>query len=116
MKTIHYTQIEPREFNSDAVKGVSGRIAIGKADGAKNFCMRVFEVAENGFTPKHSHDWEHEIFFHKGLGEVLNDGQWIPVEAGYAVFIPGNAEHQIKNTGREKLVFVCLVPSGAPEL
>jgi quercetin dioxygenase-like cupin family protein len=38
------------------------------------------------------------------------------VEAGSVAFIPGNEPHQIRNTGENKLVFVCLIPAGAPEM
>jgi len=116
MKVINYSEPESKKFDGDNVKGVTGRIAVGKADGADHFCMRVFEVEKEGYTPKHAHDWEHEIFFHQGQGEVLLDGSWRPVSAGSVAFIPGNEEHQIRNAGSDKLVFVCLVPSGAPEL
>ena len=46
----------------------------------------------------------------------LLGGDWVPVNPGSVTFIPGNEEHQIRNTGEGKLTFVCLVPSGAPEL
>ena len=71
MKIIHYSDAEPKHFDADAVKGVTGRVVIGKDDGANNFCMRFFEVAEGGYSPKHSHKWEHEIVIHSGKGEVL---------------------------------------------
>ncbi len=116
MKVINYTEPDSTKFDGDNVKGVTGRIVIGKQDGADHFCMRVFEVEKDGFSPKHFHDWEHEIFFHAGKGEVLLDGKWNPVSAGSVAFIPGNQEHQIKNRGDNNLVFVCLVPSGAPEM
>ncbi len=116
MKITNYSKIDSKVFLGDEVKGVTGRIAIGKADGAKNFCMRVFEVREGGYTPKHTHDWEHEIFFHSGKGEVFNNGEWLSVSKGSVAFIPGNVEHQIRNSGDSQLVFVCLVPAGAPEL
>ncbi len=116
MKITKYSDIEAKTFESDAVKGVTGRVAIGKADGADHFCMRVFEVEKDGFTPKHIHDWEHEIFFHAGNAEVLIEKDWKAVSAGSVAFIPGNIEHQIRNTGESKLVFVCLVPAGAPEI
>ncbi len=116
MKIVHYSKAEPRQFESEAVKGVTGRVVIGKADGAPSFCMRVFEIAPGGFTPLHAHDWEHEIFFHSGKGEVFCKGEWIPVSPGYTAFIPGNEEHRIRSTGEEKLVFACLIPSGVPEL
>lgn len=116
MKIMHYAEADSRDFDGDSVKGVTGRVAIGKADGADRFCMRVFELGEGGFTPRHSHDWEHEIFFHAGKGEVLQNGEWSQVSPGYTVFIPGNEPHQIRNAGSEKLVFACLIPAGAPEL
>lgn len=118
MKIIPYQEIEAVSFDSDVVKGVQGRVAVGRDDGAMNFCMRIFEIEPKGFTPCHTHDWEHEIFFHAGKGEVLLFGEWIPVEAGHVVFVPGGLEHQIRNssTGKSNLVFACVIPAGAPEL
>jgi quercetin dioxygenase-like cupin family protein len=78
--------------------------------------MRIFELSENGYSPRHSHEWEHEIIIHSGKGEVLSDGNWVSITKGHAIFIPGNEDHQIRNTGTDPLVFVCLIPSGAPEL
>jgi quercetin dioxygenase-like cupin family protein len=116
MKIAPFESLEARRFDTDTVRGVTGRIAVGKADGAERFCMRVFELSRDGFTPRHSHDWEHEIFFHSGQGEVLSGTAWKPVSPGTVVFIPGNEEHQIRNTGKDPLVFVCVIPSGPPEL
>jgi len=116
VKIIHYSQAEPKHFEGDAVRGVTGRVAVGSADGADNFCMRVFELSENGYTPRHSHEWEHEVFIHSGRGEVLCEGEWEAVRPGCAVFVPGNEEHQFRNTGNEPLIFACLIPSGVPEL
>ena len=116
MKIIHYSEAEPKHFNADHVKGVAGRVVIGKSDGAENFCMRIFELSKNGYTPRHSHEWEHEIFIHSGSGEVMSNGKWSPVGKGHIIFIPGNEDHQIRNAGQDSLVFACLIPSGAPEL
>ncbi|MBN2041115.1 MAG: cupin domain-containing protein [Spirochaetes bacterium] len=116
MKKVHYTDIKPTHFDKGEIKGVSARVLVGKNDGANNFCMRIFEISPDGHTPRHSHNWEHEIFYHSGEGEVYNEGKWHSIRAGSVVFIPPNEEHQIKNTGREMLTFVCLIPSGVPEL
>ncbi len=116
MKIIHYSQASPRQFEAETVKGVTGQVVIGKADGAEHFCMRIFELSENGYSPRHSHEWEHEILIHSGKGEVRQDGKWVSVSPGYAVFIPPNEEHHIRNAGHEKLVFACVIPSGVPEL
>jgi len=116
MKLNPYTQALATHFDNDAARGVAARVVIGKGDGAPNFCMRVFEIAPGGHTPRHAHGWEHEMFIHAGVGEVYGNGQWQPLAAGKVVFIPGNEEHQMRNTGKELLVVVCLIPATAPEL
>jgi len=117
MKIIsHYSEIEAKQFDTEIVKGVTGRIAIGKDDNAPHFCMRVFTIAPGGYTPHHSHDWEHEILVHSGSGQVFQDGSWVDVRAGSVIFVPGNEEHQLRNPSAEDFVFACLIPRGAPEL
>jgi quercetin dioxygenase-like cupin family protein len=116
MKVMQYAEVQPTLFESEQVKGIAARVVIGKNDGAPNFCMRVFEIAPGGNSPRHTHEWEHEIFIHSGSGELYGNGQWKPIKSGVVVFIPGNEEHQMRNTGAEPLTFVCLVPSYAPEL
>ncbi len=116
MKIIPYADIPPTHFASAEAKGVAARVVIGKNDAARNFCMRVFEIAPGGHTPKHSHPWEHEMFIHAGAGEIYGAGRWHRAQSGQAVFIPGQEEHQIRNPGQELLIVVCLVPATAPEL
>lgn len=116
MKIVQYTDLPPKTLDADGVKGVQARLAIGKSDGASNFCMRVFELEKGGYTPRHTHEWEHEIFVHEGQGQVFQDGGWVDLEKGSVLFIPGMQEHQIKNTGDSKLVFICLIPAGPDEI
>lgn len=116
MKAIHYTDVPPTLFDDGRARRVAARVVLGRADGANHFCMRVFELGEGGHTPRHAHPWEHEMFFHAGAGEVFCEGRWNPVRAGSVVLVPGGQEHQVRNTGAEPLVLVCLVPPSAPEL
>ena len=115
MKVVHYQDIVPLRIDNEKARGVGGRVIIGAEDGAP-FCMRVFEIEKEGFTPRHAHPWEHEIFFHKGQGEVYSQGEWHAVRPGSVVFVKAEEEHQIKNAGGEPLVFACLIPKGPPEL
>ena len=91
-------------------------MVIGKADEAKNFCMRVFEIATGGITGKHVHEWEHEVFVHAGKGAIIQKDKWVSLSTGSVVFIPGNEEHELKNTGEAPIIFVCVIPSGPPEI
>lgn len=116
MKVTNYSGVMPIVMDNDMVKNVAGRLMIGKEDGAPNFCMRVFEMKKDGYTPKHTHDWEHEVFVHAGHGEVFIEDTWHPISPGSAVFVPANVEHQFRNNGDDLFTFVCLIPSGAPEI
>jgi quercetin dioxygenase-like cupin family protein len=116
MKIVNYMDVPTRELTSATMHGVTGRVVLGKADGADNFCMRVITVAPGGVIPAHSHPWEHEQFVHAGRGKILNDGQWVAIGPGSVLFIPSNVEHHIQNDGDEPLVIICLVPNFAPEL
>jgi len=116
LKVIHYKEVEPKYYESETAKNAWGRVVIGQADGAKNFCMRIFELHEGGSSALHQHDWEHEVFVHSGHGVVLINGDTVELGPGSVVFIPGGQEHQLKNNCKEPLVFVCVIPSDAPEL
>lgn len=116
MKIIEYKKIKPVNFDNEEMRGVAGRVVIGKNDGAKNFYMRIFGVAPGGYTHRHAHHWEHEVFVHAGEGECYYGGEWQVVKAGDVIFIPPDEEHQLRNKGKELFVFVCLIPANAPEL
>ncbi|WP_428559371.1 MAG: cupin domain-containing protein [Solidesulfovibrio sp. DCME] len=116
MKNIDYRDAPARELTSATMRGVTGRVVIGKADGADNFCMRVIEVAPGGVIPLHQHPWEHEQFIHAGTGRIRIGEDWSALEPGRVVYVPADAPHGMENTGDEPLVFLCLVPGFAPEL
>ena len=116
MKVIQYTDAEPVSHDTEVPPRSFGRVVIGKDDGAENFCMRVFEVQQGGASPFHAHDWEHEVFVHSGRGKLWKEGEEVELKEGTVVFIPGGEKHQFKNTDADPLVFVCVIPSGAPEM
>ncbi|MDP8222482.1 MAG: cupin domain-containing protein [Candidatus Lernaella stagnicola] len=111
MSVKPYTDVPAEPVPGDEVQDVTMRVVIGPREGAPRFVMRVFEVAPGGYTPHHQHDFEHEIFFHTGKGEVQHAEDVIPVAPGHTAYVAPMAMHQIRNTGDEPLVFVCLVPA-----
>ncbi len=116
MKIIHYKEAESKTYLATVPTGVTGRVVIGKDDGAKDLCMRVFELEPGACTARHAHKWEHEVFVHSGRGSILCDGEWAPFAAESVIFIPGGEEHQLQNDGSELLIFVCVIPAGPPEM
>ena len=96
------------------MEGASGcqvRWLIGEGDKAPNFAMREFEVAPGGHTPKHFHDYEHEVYVLTGRGAVVDGDEERPLAAGDVVFVAPNDVHQFRNTGTEPMKFLCLIPN-----
>ena len=92
-------------------EGASMAIMVGREHGAPNFALRQFRVAPGGFTPRHSHDYEHEVVILEGQGEILLEGEYRPIRPGDVIFVPADHEHQFRTTGGQGLRFLCLVPA-----
>ena len=115
MKVQHYQQVPSQAVEMEGATGCTVRWLVGQSDGAPNFAMRQFEVEQGGFTPKHSHPYEHEVFVLEGAGLVLEGDQEHPLKAGDVVFVKPNEIHQFRNTGPQPLKFLCLVPNSATQ-
>lgn len=103
-------EVERREAPVAGAERVSMAIMVGRADGAPHFSMRQFVVEPGGHTPRHSHDYEHEVYVVSGRGTVLLGGQERAVRAGDVIYVPADAEHQFRASGGDALRFLCLVP------
>lgn len=110
MKVVHLDQIDAAPVTTEGASGCRIRCLIGQEDGAPSFSMRQFEVQPGGFTPRHAHGHEHEVFVLEGTGVVLEGAKEHPLRPGVAVFVPPQQEHQFRNTGAGTLKFLCLIP------
>lgn len=113
MKVNHYEQVESQVVEMEGAKGCSVRWLVGEPDGAPNFSMRQFQVDVDGFTPRHSHPYEHEVFVLEGQGVVFEGNVEHPLQAGDVVFVKPDEIHQFRNTGNVPMKFLCLVPNSA---
>ena len=94
----------------DGVKDVTMRVLVGRGDGAPTFALRHFTVEPGGYTPRHSHDYEHEVVIVGGSGEVEYGGETHPIREGDVLFVEPNVVHQFRSAADESLAFLCLVP------
>ena len=115
MKVNHYEQVPSQPVDMAGATGCHVRWLIGEQDGAPNFAMRQFEVAVDGYTPRHSHPYEHEVFVLEGQGVVLEQDVEHPLQAGDVVFVKPDEVHQFRNTGNAPLKFLCLVPKSSSQ-
>ncbi|MEC9372249.1 MAG: cupin domain-containing protein [Planctomycetota bacterium] len=103
-------QTEAKPVDMPGADRVSMAMMVGREDGAPNFSLRQFRVEPGGHTPRHSHDYEHEVVILGGRGTVLLYGEPRPIKPGDVIFVPPDHEHQFQADPVEGLRFLCLVP------
>ena len=109
-KAVHYSRVSVDQVEEAGAEGLNVRWLITKDDGANNFAMRFFEVARGGHTPRHSHNWEHEVYVLEGKGEIRSEEGSFPIEEGDVIFIASREKHQLNNDSSEVLKFLCMIP------
>jgi quercetin dioxygenase-like cupin family protein len=113
MKVNHYETVPQQPVEMEGASGCRVRWLLGQQDGTPTFAMRQFEVAPGGYTPRHFHPYEHEVFVLEGEGVVYEGDQAHALKAGDVVFVKPDEVHQFKNTGKVPLKFLCLIPNSA---
>ena len=106
MQVVSYRDVEATE-----VEGSSKlKLRWLNIDGSRNFAVRHCEVESGGYSPYHSHPWEHEMYVLEGKGIVVGDKEAKTISVGDSISIPANETHQIKNSGEKTLKILCMIP------
>jgi quercetin dioxygenase-like cupin family protein len=98
------------EMNDPSVRDASIKVLIGPEEGWDSHVMRGVEIGEGGYSPLHTHPWPHINYIIEGEGNLLINGEENPIKKGSVAFIPPGETHQFQNTGKEKLILICIVP------
>lgn len=114
MNIFHYKNVEAENIEGESSK-VKIRWLINKEMGAENFAMRMFEIEQGGYTPFHIHNWEHEVFILDGEGLLVAEDEERLFRAGDVIFISPNEKHQFRNTGKNMMKILCLIPYSQEE-
>jgi len=110
MKTGKEADIAAAPAEVDKAKGVRMKVLMSEKDGAPTAAMRVFEVDPGGYTPFHTHTWEHEVYVLSGKGVVREGETEHLLEPGVYVLVEPSEKHQFINRGDGVLRFICVVP------
>ena len=113
MKVQSIDTVPTQVVDMPGATGCEVQWLIGERDGAPNFAMRRFVVAPGGYTPRHQHDYEHEVFVLSGHGEVIENDTPHAIGPGSVILVTPDEVHQFRNTGDQPMHFLCLIPHSA---
>ncbi len=100
----------PHIMENEEMKDVKFYPMLTAGDGTPNFAMRLFEIGPGGYTPKHRHEWEHEVYIIKGDGNVIAGEKIIIIEKDDFIFVGPSELHQFR-AGENGLSMICVVPN-----
>ena len=113
MKVNHHTDIALEDVDMEGASNTKVRWLLGSNVGAQNFAMRMFEIEPGGHTPRHQHDYEHEIYVLEGEGVVMEGDQQHVLRPGDVIYVHPNDVHQFRNEGHSTMKMLCLIPNSA---
>ena len=102
--------VQPIVMESPEVKNAAMKALISPKEGWDGYVMRVIELGESGYSPKHTHDWPHINYVLEGKGTLHMEGKDTQVEAGSYAYVPAGTHHQYRNAGSGTFRFICIVP------
>lgn len=110
MIVSHVQDIVGNRPTSSELNNVLKKVLISPKEGWEGYVMRLFELGEEGYSPKHTHDWPHINFITGGNGILHLDGTDYELKEGSFAYVPGGKIHQFRNGGTEPFTFICIVP------
>ncbi len=81
----------------------------GKADVAIRYSLAHARVAPGGKTKTHQLKTAELYYILKGRGRMYIDAEVANIDADCVIYIPPGAVQHIANTGKDDLLFLCIV-------
>ncbi len=106
----HEDNVSGVKFDNPETLGASMKALISPNEGWEGYVMRVLELTEGGYSPKHSHPWPHINYILEGQGVLHLEGEDHEIKKGSYAYVPGDKLHQFKNPGKDVFKFICIVP------
>jgi len=116
MRRVHRSEVKAEIVREPGAKQTLHRKLIDTPHGADRFVLTEFEIAPEGSTPPHHHDWEHEIYVLEGeMGLVFPEtGKVEQVKPGDAIFIPRGEPHGFVTGPGQTCRFLVVAPAERP--
>lgn len=108
---VRHSDEVPEQLVAEQAKGTTLRLLLGPEQGARNFHLRLFEIAPEGNTPLHAHPWEHEVYVLAGEGRIRTKEGETELGPGNVLWVEPEEEHQFLNVGGAPFRFLCVIPA-----
>lgn len=106
----HEKEVSSTKITHPEAKDAFMQTLISPKEGWAGYVMRVFQLEEGGYSPKHTHAWPHINYILEGKGTLFLENKENIIEQGSYAYVPSNELHQFRNTGNGPLKFICIVP------
>ena len=111
MKIISLEKVGRSKVEMEGAQSAWKQVPLSAADGAPVYACRVFTLEPGGYTPYHSHNYEHMNYIIEGEGALVNEnGEERPLSAGDFALVNPNEKHQYRNKGNHVFRMICGVP------
>ncbi len=101
-----------KEYAEGAAKGASGKIMIGRDDGAEHFVFRYFRIEPGGHSTLndyHAHD--HGVMILHGSALLTLGEEQFELDPYDVVYIQPWEYHHLAALGDEPMGFLCVIPN-----
>jgi quercetin dioxygenase-like cupin family protein len=122
MSTIHrfigsedhfdWEDVKSKSYPDGAAKGASGKIMIGRDEGAEYFVFRYFHVEPGGHSTMddyHAHD--HGVLILHGRALLKVEDEEYELGPRDIAYISPWEHHSLTTIGAEPLGFLCVIPN-----
>ena len=110
--SFDWQEVKSVKYEDGAAKGASGKIMIGRNEGAPYFVFRYFRIEPGGHSTlddHHAHD--HGVMILHGRALVTLGDQKVGVGPHDLLYIPPWEHHSLATLGDEPLGFLCVIPN-----
>ena len=110
--SFDWEDVKSKQYPDGAAKGASGKIMIGRDEGAEYFVFRYFHIEPGGHSTLedyHAHD--HGVLILHGRALVTIEDKQYEVGPRDIVYISPLESHSLTTLGDDPLGFLCVIPN-----
>ena len=111
-QSYDWEDVIAKQYEDGAAMGASGKIMIGKEDGAQNFVFRYFLIQPGGHSTlddRHAHD--HGVMILHGRAVLMLGQEKYEVGPRDIIYISPWEPHSFETIGEDPLGFLCVIPN-----